>query len=598
MCGLVFTTRPNVSTGPQWQRCVDVIECRGPDDIRQLSNDQFAAGHSRLAIIGLGAAGQQPYSVDPDADVLLYNGEIYNYREIGADLGIQAESDTQVLYHMLRDGRTDKLSELRGMFAFVYWRRDPQIVITARDFFGIKPLYVAEGSDGSLSFASVPAALAPLLARPSADPESIAGFLATGFFPHSTSAFDGIDKCPEGMVTTWQRSGAGWRRTTSALSIDSWPTLPTAAAIDDSVRAHLVSDVPVGVLLSGGIDSTLIAASAAEQVDGLLTFSLTNPDNPSIDEASYARWNAEIIGARHTEVPFEPAVSLDIIRDLVQSTGEPFGDAAYVPLSVLCQRVAGELKVVLAGEGADELFGGYRRYEVERHRYAALTGAPLRALSRMRGSQGAYLDREPSQQVRAWAQWGESDDYLAHSYLLSSEWAAVEAALPSAAPGALARQQRTWASLGTLPQSLGLPNHKAYDLTQWLPNVFLEKSDRASMLNSVEVRVPYLDPVVARASMAVKPDGTTKAALRSALLAKLPDVRLPPRKMGLSVDVAALIATTGLDDYVKFMLHDSGSILRSIDVATSDLLERRAALNPTLAFRLGVLGVWQDQWLT
>ncbi len=597
MCGLVFTTVPNVSTSSPWQRCVDVIECRGPDDIREISTNQYTAGHSRLAIIGLGPAGQQPYSVDPDADVLLFNGEIYNYREVGARLGIQVESDTQVLYQLLRGGRTEMLSELRGMFAFVYWRRDPQIIIAARDFFGIKPLYVAEGSDGSLSFGSVPAALAPLLPRRSASPEAVAGFLATGFFPSSTSAFEGIEKCPEGIVTTWHRTGEGWRRTTDALRIEGWPTLPTAEAVDDSVRAHLVSDVPVGVLLSGGIDSTLIAASAAEQVDGLLSFSLTNPDNPSIDEASYARWNAKIIGTRHTEVPFEPAVSLDIIRDLVRSTGEPFGDAAYIPLSVLCERVAGELKVVLAGEGADELFGGYRRYEVERHRYAGLTGTPLRALSRARRSHDAYLDREPSQRVRAWAQWGERDDYLAHSYLLSSEWSAVAAALPSAAPGALARQQRTWASLGALPQSLNLPDHKAYDLTQWLPNVFLEKSDRASMLNSVEVRVPYLDPVVARASMAVRPEGTTKAALRSALLAKLPEVRLPPRKMGLSVDVAALISTTGLDDYVKFMLHDAGSVLRTMDVATSDLLERRAALNPTLAFRLGVLGVWQDQWL-
>ncbi|MDI1290660.1 MAG: asparagine synthase (glutamine-hydrolyzing), partial [bacterium] len=586
MCGLVFTTLSSVATSAQWKRCVDVIECRGPDDIRQVSTDQYTAGHSRLAIIGLGAAGQQPYSHDPDADVLLFNGEIYNYREIGSDLGVEAESDTQVLYHLLRRGRTEKLSELRGMFAFVFWKRDPQIVIAARDFFGIKPLYVAEGLDGSLSFASVPAALAPLLARQAADPEAVAGFLATGFFPSATSAFDGIEKCPEGIVTTWKRTGSGWQRTTDALGIDSWPTLPTGEAIDDSVRAHLVSDVPVGVLLSGGIDSTLIAACAAEQIDGLLTFSLTNPDNPSIDEASYARWNATIIGTRHTEVPFESAGSLDIIRELVRSTGEPFGDAAYIPLSVLCERVAGELKVVLAGEGADELFGGYRRYEVERHRYAGLTGPPLRALSRVRKSHAAYLDREPSQPVRAWAQWGETDDYLAHAFLLSSEWSAVAAALPTATPAALARQQRTWSSLPELPQSLSLPSHKAYDLTQWLPNVFLEKSDRASMLNSVEVRVPYLDPVVARASMAVRPDGTTKAALRSALLAKLPDVRLPPRKMGLSVDVATLISSTGLDEYVTFMLHDSGSIIRTMDSATSDLLERRAALNPTLAFRL------------
>jgi asparagine synthetase B (glutamine-hydrolysing) len=200
--------------------------------------------------------------------------------------------------------------------------------------------------------------------------------------------------------------------------------------------------------------------------------------------------------------------------------------------------------------------------------------------------------------VRAWAQWGEADDYLAHSYLLSSEWEAVTAALPRAASLALTAQQSRWAALRTTPQALNLPANKAYDVSQWLPNVFLEKSDRASMLHSVEVRVPFLDPLVARASMAARPRGTSKEALRSALLAKVPSVRLPPRKMGLSVDVAGLIATSGLDDYVKFALHDDGSVLKTMETATSDLLERRAALNPTLAFRLGVLGLWQEQWLT
>ena len=596
MCGLVFTTRPQDPRNPQWRRCLDVIECRGPDAQGEVTNGRYSAGHSRLAIIGLGAPGRQPYSADPDADVLVFNGEIYNYREVGERLGIPAESDTKVLYHVLSRGLQHRLSELRGMYAFVYWRRDPEIVIAARDFFGVKPLFVAHGDDGSLSFASVPAALVPLVGKLDADPVAVAGFLATGYFASGTSAFQGIEKCPEGVVTTWHRTATTWEPSTDALSIDGWPTLPPADAVDDSVRAHLVSDVPVGVLLSGGIDSTLIATCAAEHVDDLLSFSLTNPDDPSIDEAAYARWNAEIIGTRHIEVAFEPARSLDIIRSLVRSTGEPFGDAAYIPLAVLCERVAEYLKVVLAGEGADELFGGYRRYEVERLRYQRFTRAPLRQLSRMRGS--TYLDSVPSQHARVWAQWAEPDDYLAHSYLLSSEWDAVTAALPAAGRQAFAQRQQTWSTLHSRAQALSLPSHKAYDMTQWLPNVFLEKSDRASMLHSVEVRVPYLDPLVARASMAVKPRGSRKEALRSALLSKLPEVRLPPRKMGLSVDVAGLVTSSGLSEYVSFALEDEGSILRTLDTATSNLLQRRAHLNPALSFRIGVLGVWQEQWLT
>lgn len=595
MCGLVLTTRPRDPQSSAWRRAMHVLDCRGPDSHGQVHTSRYSAGHCRLEVIGLGDAGRQPYSEDPESDLLLFNGEIYNYRELAGTLGIRADSDTRVVYELLRRGMTDRLSGLRGMFAFIYWNSDRDMIVSGRDLFGIKPLFVSHGTDGDLSFGSVAASLMPLVDDAAVDDLAIAGFLATGYFPESASPLLAIQKCPPGTITTWRRRGSTWLVENTSLTIDAWPLTSPIDAVEDSVRAHLVSDVPVGVLLSGGVDSTLIASCAAEHVDELLTFSLVNPESPSIDESAYARHNAAVIGARHTEVPFRPADALETVRALVRSSGEPFGDPAYIPLAMLCARVAVDVKVVLAGEGADELFGGYRRYDVERLRSRTLTGLPLRHLGRVLRGGARYRRRAPSMSVRTWAHWAERDDYLAYSYLLSSEWQAVRASLPGAGDRSFARHQLAWSRPG--PASVGMPSHRSFDVSQWLANVFLEKSDRASMLSGVEVRVPYLDPVVARAARAFEPTDSRKAPLRDGLLRRHPDIRLPRRKMGLSVDTAGLMAASGLDEYAHFALTDPHSIVRRFDRADTTALAERALLNPALQFRLAVLGLWQHEVL-
>ena len=214
----------------------------------------------------------------------------------------------------------------------------------------------------------------------------------------------------------------------------------------------------------------------------------------------------------------------------------------------------------------------------------------------MRGP-ARYDSEPPTQRVRTWASWAESDDLLAHSALLSAEWHAVGDALPLASAQALARHRAAWADLATSGRSLGLPAHRAYDLTQWLPNVFLEKSDRASMLSGVEVRVPYLDSVVARAATDFVPQDSRKTPLREALKALLPEARLPARKMGLSVDIPRLMASSGLDEYATYCLFDQQSVLRAGGSDDVSLLQRRAGRNSALSFRLGMLGLWQHEVL-
>ncbi len=597
MCGILLTTRACSADDRSWRRALAVLECRGPDAAGEVHSPDFAAGHTRLAIIGLGDAGRQPYSTDTSDDVLVYNGEIYNYRELAAQIGVEALSDTQVLFEILRQRRMDLLSALRGMFAFVYRRAAPEEIIAGRDFFGIKPLFMARGPEDTMSFASVTSALLPISASREVDPAAVAGFLATGYFAAGQSAVAGIEKLPEGSITSWCRDGTGWNRSSIALSIAGWPLLPVAQAVDDSVRAHLVSDVPVGVLLSGGVDSTLIAARASTMVADLRTYSLVNTHAPSIDEASYARWNSSIIGTQHTEVEFEPARAFDDMTELIRTSGEPFGDAGYLPLAMLCRRVATDLKVVLAGEGADELFGGYRRYEVERLRGRRVTGASLGLASKLIGGVRRYETVPPTAKTRSWASWGETDDYLAHSYLLSAEWRTLESVLPGSTQHALANEKRAWAELGRGERGLGMTSQRAFDVMRWMPNVFLEKSDRASMVHGVEVRVPFLDPVVARAAMQFPYQDTKKAPLRAALHSQFPGIRFPPQKMGLSVDLAGLLRSPRFADQVDFALDGATSVLNQIGLVRPGVLRTRAALNPALAFRLATLAIWQRQVL-
>jgi asparagine synthase (glutamine-hydrolysing) len=359
-------------------------------------------------------------------------------------------------------------------------------------------------------------------------------------------------------------------------------------ALADSVAAHLVSDVPVGVLLSGGVDSTLIASLAAERVPDLQSFSLVNPAAPHIDEASYAAWNAQLLGTRHHEVPFDPSSAMTLTRELIATSGEPFGDAAYLPLATLCCEVRRHVKVVLAGEGADELFAGYRRYDVERPRQGGIT-APLAGIAgRIAGGRRRYDRGAPSMRTRTLASWAAADPYLAHSYLLSGEWPVV-AASPRGAE-ALRLHRARWGNL----VRQGLPAYRAYDLCEWLPNVFLEKSDRASMLASVEVRVPFLDPVVAASARGLDLRDSRKRPLRDLLQQRHPAVRLPPRKMGLSVDLPALLARSGLGAFAESALHDDGSVLNLDGMPDRSELARRARANAALAFRLATVGVWQD----
>jgi asparagine synthase (glutamine-hydrolysing) len=431
----------------------------------------------------------------------------------------------------------------------------------------------------------------------SASQPALAGFLAMGFFPSGVSPFVDISKLPKGLIQTWTQNNGHWKNRNQVITLKTWSTLVISEALSNSVAAHLVSDVPVGVLMSGGVDSTLLAAVVAQHDRDLRTYSLTNKAEPVLDESQFARWNAKLIGSKHTEVEFDVSNSIQIINKIVRSSGEPFGDPAFVPLAVLCERVAQELKVVLAGEGADELFAGYKRYDIERLRDSIYTKYPLRILSKLMKGNASYEKSRVSHKSRSLAAWSEKNPFLSHSFLLFSEWKSVSQLMPEATIQALNLQMSNWEKDFTENNEFKLAENRMFDLNQWLPNVFLEKSDRASMLSGVEIRVPYLDPEVAKSSMMSSPKNSQKITLRRELFRLMPEVKLPVNKMGLGVNTLKLMANRELKCSKDFILHDSHSPLKFTSKKDIPILEQRAKMNPNFGFRISILGIWAQQWL-
>ena len=594
MCGFIMSTAPGVHGSPGWQRALDRIASRGPDGSGDTQLQGVTFGHRRLSILGLGPEGAQPMQTDPD-QVLVFNGEIYNFKSLAAEMGISAESDTQVLYEIGRRGEWDQwIHRLRGMWAFVHYDRVNGALTASRDPFGIKPLYVREHPDGELSMGSTVAALVELpFGGLTPNKVAIAGFLAGGLFSQGTSVFTEVSKFEPGVLRVWRRAEHGWIASARPIDYDGWPSYSTQGALRDSVAAHLVSDVEVGVLLSGGVDSTLLAAIARDFLPRLRTFSLVNPESPDLDEGAIARHNARLLGSVHIEVPVTPSQLSERALSVIRSTGEPFSDAACLPLSSLSEVVSQHVKVALAGEGADELFGGYRRYDIERLIDSPTLGLGLRSL----GTSAAFHKRwqQPrTQRHRVLHASGLRTPADRHSALMYGQWPLVRETLSEGDTAYSAFHSR-WTECALDPWALDQPANRAYDLREWLPNVFLEKSDRASMLHGLEIRTPYLDPLVAHAASSYSPRNTQKQILRDDLYRLLPGVLLPNRKKGLSVDVHALV-NGHYSDLIRRTVCDRESILKELGLKSDDRFAEALRSSPTFGFRIAMLGLWQETW--
>jgi len=537
-----------------------LLKHRGPDDSGIHAEDDVGLGMTRLSIIDL-ATGQQPMSDPTGRYWIVFNGEIYNFRQLRSELEASGRrfgtrSDTEVVVQAYAAYGEACVERLRGMFAFAIWDGAERRLFLARDRLGKKPLYYWHRGRLFL-FASEPKALLchPAVSR-AIDWPAFHHYLAFGYTPASRSIFDAIAKLPPAHTATladghltldryWQLpsepSAPGPRRTLEETAAD------VRNELREAVRLRLESDVPLGVFLSGGIDSSAVVASMREVTSGrIATFSVGfGRAAPSYDELPYARAVARRFETDHHEEILEPDVQA-ILPSVVRAFDEPFADSSAIPTYMVAQATARHVKVALSGIGGDEAFGGYPRYLGLR--LSTLHGTLPRWL---RVASRAAARRLPdSTGSRNWADWARrftahpdaspGERYIAWTRFFGDTELA-ELARPALAerlaPGMDQAQRDAFAGA-----TRGEPVDGAFrvDLATYLPDDLLAMADRMSMAHSLEVRAPFCDHRIVEASLRLPsrtkmPRLRLKGLLRAAFAGVLPDEVLAHRKQGFMI---------------------------------------------------------------
>src|SRR4051812_4072621 len=537
----------------------DALVHRGPDSEGLFVDGPVGLAARRLAIIDL-ARGDQPMRNEDGSVTVVQNGELYEHRAIRADLErrghrFASHCDTEVLPHLYEERGARFAEGLRGMFAIAVWDARERRLLLARDPFGIKPLYYRVGG-GVLSFASELKALArqPGFSA-EVDPEALEAYLAFNSVPAPLSIYRDARKLPAGHVLEAHDGEVRVLRYARPAPVDAAAVRRDGGAalagelrdrLRGSVRAHLEADVPVGVFLSGGIDSSLLAALAAqESPEPLRTFSIGFEER-SFDELSRARMVAARYGTDHHELVLRPDAGA-LLPEIAAAFDEPFADSSALPTYAVSRLASEHMKVALSGEGGDELFGGYFTYVADvlagRSGVAAVASAARPFVEGLpSSSRGASLESRAKRFVRAAAR-PPLERHHGWKEIFSAEARAALLEPSRRAPGAdpLAGWRVRYAETqGAEP----LARLQDVDIGTYLVDDLLVKTDRASMARSLEVRVPFLDPVVAELALAL-PTSQKVLALAKKRLLRRAAVGLVPRaivhgpKRGFSIPAAA-----------------------------------------------------------
>jgi len=533
------------------------MEHRGPNDRGVHAEDGVALGMQRLSIIDV-AGGHQPIYNEDRSIVVVMNGEIYNFNELRSELlrrghSFETHTDTEVIVHLYEDHGEDMVHHLRGMFAFAVWDSRRRVLFCARDRVGKKPLFWCRRG-GRFWFASEMYALLRDPEVPAElNPAAIDAYLAVQYVPHPMSAFRDVHKLPPASTMTVTEGGQAIRRYweldyTDKLEGVSEPELVERlrSLLDDATRARLISEVPLGAFLSGGIDSSAVVAYMSRHMtEPVKTFSIGFPDE-AYDELAYARMAAERFSTDHHEFQVEPH-ALEIMPALARHYGEPYADPSCIPSFYLAQLTSRHVTVALNGDGGDESFAGYGRYisnamaarfawlpaalRKQGPRIARLIGdGPRDRSTRSRG--GRLLRAMAMDAPELYAMWMSAFTNERRERLLEPDFRAQ-------IPGPTAERIITAAWHGAQATDR-IDRMLAVDIETYLPADLLVKMDIATMAYSVEARSPFLDHHVMEfaASLPVsqKLRATTgKRLLKTALRGIVPDDILDRPKMGFGV---------------------------------------------------------------
>jgi asparagine synthase (glutamine-hydrolysing) len=522
---------------------------RGPDSDGTFVDGNAGLAARRLSIIDL-ETGDQPIGNEDGTVHVVQNGEIYNYEELRRELEraghrFRTHGDTEVLVHAYEQWGERFAERLRGMFAIAVWDARARRLVLARDRYGIKPLYVREDA-GELQFASELRALP----RGEIDLDALEAFLAFNSVPAPLTIFRDTRKLPPGHVLVWEDGRSRLERYARPAPVSAGEIRgdeeaelveELRARLRDSVRAHLVSDVPVGVLLSGGVDSSLLAALAAQESgEPLRTFSI-GFEEQSFNELDDARLVAQRYGTRHEELVLRPDAAL-LLPALAEAFDEPFADSSALPTYLVSELASRHVKVALSGEGGDELFGGYYTYAAD------LLAARFGSLARLARP---LVELLPTSTARA------SFDYKAKRFVRAAHLPPLEAhhgwkeIFSPEARAALTGRSHPFDPVDLLraryAETVGaepLARLQDVDLGTYLVDDLLVKTDRASMAWSLEARVPYLDPVVTNLALALPTRHKVRGLSKKVLLRKAAEPLVPRgivhgKKRGFSIPAAA-----------------------------------------------------------
>jgi len=618
VCGIAgFTHRNRVPDPYRIRELTHSLAHRGPDREGVYQSAVVSLGAVRLSIIDV-AGGDQPITSDDGDSTIVFNGEIYNFAELREDLcrrghRFHSRSDTEVVLHAFLEWDTECFSRLRGMFAVALWSESRRRLVLARDRLGIKPLYIhRRGPD--LYFGSE---LKAILGNPEVERNlDLAGlnhYLSLNYVPGPNTLVEGIRKLPPGHWLEWRDGEVSWA---PYWRLEMQPqahwTLDSAKEeldrlLRESVREHLISDVPLGIWASGGLDSsTILHYAAAASPSRLKTFSVSFAGR-SFDESRYFREVAAYYGTDHHEFDLNPTQDLPgALEQLVYYSDEPSADAGALPVWFLSRLSRQQVTVALSGEGADELFGGYVTYRADSFArwLAHLPAAPRRAAARLCGL------------------WPVSDEKIGFGYKLKRflEGSLLE---PDDAHcywnGAFSSAQKRRFFLApecdglaslfeTLPldRNAGFLNrYLCFDQSYYLPDDILYKCDRMSMAHSLEVRPPFLDHRIAEFAASLparlKIRGSRqKYLLRELMRDKLPTSVLHRKKEGFDIPahewLRGVLRPILLDTLTPDAIARTGVFhTERVQEVVRQHLERRVNLGFQL-WGLLILFLWMKRW--
>ena len=543
MCGFVGFTNKISDSGEVLSRMTESIKHRGPDSEGEYIDSDVALGFRRLSIIDI-STGSQPIFNEDGSKVLVFNGEIYNYRDLRAELidkghTFTTNTDSEVLLHGYEEWGDQLLNRLRGMFAFVIWDKKSKEIFGARDFFGIKPMYYAE-MNGTFMFGSE---IKSFLCHPSFEKklntDALENYLTFQYSPCAETFFKGVYKL---LPAHWFRYKNGIMKTERYWSVnfddDNKPDLEEwvnriSSTFRDSVEAHTIADVEVGSFLSSGVDSSYVAAVA--NVDK--TFTVGFGEDERYNEIGYAKEFSKYIGKENISKVITADEYWGEFPKIQYHMDEPLADPAAVALYFVCKLASESVKVVLSGEGADELFGGYNIYK-EPDDVAIYNAVPMP----IRREIGKLCSRLPHKRgVNFFIRRGKTleERFIGNAYIFSESERKDILAIKTNAPAAA---EITKPFYDMVKGKDNVTKMQFLDINLWMTGDILLKADKMSMANSLELRVPFLDKEVMALAQRIPKKyrvtkENTKYAMRMAAHRACPPRTADKKKLGFPVPI-------------------------------------------------------------